>query len=120
MPFRTLKDLVAPRPKAVSVLDGPSCCVSAFPHFIVLIEKPFDRMDGQEIFVTHYNPLKPRTSVQDEFSKLVGGHVDAFRAGDVHRMALESPVDDYWMGGIIDKYQDRKGVRYWAVWTNSD
>jgi hypothetical protein len=76
------------------------------------------KVDGDEIFITHYNPLKPRASVQDEFSKQVGGHLDAFRAGDEHRMALENPVDDYWMGGIIDKYQNSKGVRYWAVWTN--
>jgi len=78
------------------------------------------KVDGDEILVTHYNPLKPRASVEDEFSKKVGGHVASFRSGDVHRMALESPVDDYFMGGIIDKYQDRKGVRYWAVWTNPD
>ena len=76
------------------------------------------KVEGDEIFVTHYNPLKPRSSVQDEISKTVGGHVQTFRAGDEHRMALESPVDDYWMGGIIDKYQDNKAIRYWAVWTN--
>jgi hypothetical protein len=72
----------------------------------------------KEIFVAHYNPLKPRATVADDLSGKIGGHLDAFRAGDVHRMALQSPVDQFWMGGIIDKYFSQPGVRYWAVWTN--
>ena len=71
-----------------------------------------------EIFVGQYNPLKPRDRVQDDVSGKVGGHVDAFRAGDVHRMALASPLDQFWMGGIIDKYFNQSGSRYWAIWTN--
>jgi hypothetical protein len=71
-----------------------------------------------EIFVGHYNPLKPRDKVQDDISGKVGGHVPSFRAGDVHRMAMESPVDQFWMGGIVDKYFNVPGTRYWAVWTN--
>ena len=71
-----------------------------------------------EILVAHYNPLKPRSTVQDDVSGKVGGHVEAFHAGDIHRMALESSVDQFWMGGVIDKYFNDKAVRYWAVWTN--
>ena len=71
-----------------------------------------------EILVGQYNPLKPRATVQDDGSGKVGGHLDSFRAGDVHRMALDAPLDQFWMGGIVDKYFDRKGTRYWAVWTN--
>lgn len=71
-----------------------------------------------DIFVAQYNPLKPRAAVQDDVSGRVGGNLDAFRAGDVHRMALEAPADQYWMGGVIDNYFEKKGVRYWAVWTN--
>jgi len=77
------------------------------------------KVAGNEILVAHYNPLKPRATVQDEFSGKVGGHVDHFRVGDVHRMALEAPVDNFWMGGVVDKYFNEKGVRYWAVWTNT-
>lgn len=73
--------------------------------------------DGQ-ILVAQYNPLKARERVQDDVSGKVGGHVTAFRAGDVHRMALESPLDQFWMGGIIDAYFNEKGTRYWAIWTN--
>ena len=71
-----------------------------------------------EILVAQYNPLKPREQVQDDVSGKVGGHVTSFRAGDVHRMALESPLDHFWMGGIVDKYFATGGTRYWAVWTN--
>ena len=37
----------------------------------------------------------------------------------VHRMALEAPIDDYFMGGIVNKYFGQEtGPLYWAVWTN--
>lgn len=71
-----------------------------------------------EILVGQYNPLKPRATVQDDASGKVGGHVTAFRAGDIHRLALDAPLDQFWMGGVIDKYFNQPGVRYWAVWTN--
>ena len=71
-----------------------------------------------EIFVAQYNPLKPREQVQDDISGKVGGHVTSFQAGDIHRIALDSPLDRFWMGGIIDKYFDAGGTRYWAIWTN--
>ena len=71
-----------------------------------------------EILVGHYNPLKPRATVADEQSGKIGGRVERFRAGDVHRMALDAPLDQHWMGGMIDKYFEQKGIRYWAVWTN--
>lgn len=73
---------------------------------------------GGEILVAHYNPLKPRDKVQDDISGKVGGRVTAFRAGDIHRLALESPLDQFWMGGVVDKYFESGGTRYWAIWTN--
>jgi len=73
---------------------------------------------GTDIFVAQYNPLKPRVAVQDDVSGKVGGHVEGFHAGDIHRIALEVPVDQFWMGGIVDTYFSDKAVRYWAVWTN--
>jgi len=71
-----------------------------------------------EIFVAHYNPLKPRFRAQDEISGKLGGTLEKFKAGEVHRLALEAPLEEHWMGGIIDKYFGQQGVRYWAVWTN--
>ncbi|HTM47334.1 MAG TPA: hypothetical protein VL285_01555 [Bryobacteraceae bacterium] len=76
------------------------------------------KVQGDEILVAQYNPLKPRSGAQDELSGKVGGKLETFRAGDIHRMALASPVDQFWMGGIVDKYFETKGVRYWAIWTN--
>jgi hypothetical protein len=76
------------------------------------------QMQPGEIFVGQYNPLKPRERAQDDVSGKVGGHVTSFRAHDVHRMALASPLDQFWMGGIIDKYFNQPGTRYWAIWTN--
>ena len=75
-------------------------------------------VDAKEIFVAHYNPLKPRSGAQDEVSGKLGGNLNAFRAGETHRMALEWPLEQHWMGGIIDKYFGQTGVRYWAVWTD--
>ena len=67
----------------------------------------------------HYNPWKPRAEASDNRVKDIGGDLKQFRAGQVHRMALEAPIDDYFMGGIVNKYfgQDT-GPLYWAVWTN--
>jgi hypothetical protein len=75
-------------------------------------------VDGEEIFVGHYNPKKPRATAQDKFSGKVGGDVDHFEVGDVHRMALEAPLDEHFMGGIIDKHIKEKGTRYRAIWTD--
>jgi hypothetical protein len=76
------------------------------------------KVDGEAIFVGHYNPLKPRATAQDKFSGKVGGNVEHFQVGDVHRMALEGPLEEYFMGGIIDKHIKEKGTRYRAVWTD--
>lgn len=74
---------------------------------------------GATIFVGHYDPWKPRAEAADRKVKDVGGNVREFRAGALHRMALEAPMDDFFMGGIVDKYfGKRSGPAFWAVWTN--
>ena len=83
-----------------------------------ILETHRGKVQGDEILVAQYNPLKPRPGAQDELSGKVGGKLETFRAGDIHRMALAAPVDQFWMGGIVDKYFETKGVRYWAIWTN--
>ena len=78
-------------------------------------------VDGKTILVGHYNPLKPRAQVADARCPDIGGDLKRFRIGDVHRMALEVPIDDHYMGPIINKYFDKpegKGPQYWAVWVN--
>ncbi len=74
---------------------------------------------GATIYVGHYNPWKPRAEAADNRAKQVGGTLRQFRAGARHRMALELPMDDFFMGGIVDKYfGHHTGPAYWAVWTN--
>ncbi len=49
----------------------------------------------------------------------IGGNLVKFQAGQFHRMALESSIDDHYLGGIINKYfGQHDGPIYWAVWTN--
>jgi hypothetical protein len=72
------------------------------------------------IYVGQYNPFKPRDQAADRKVKGIGGTARSFTAGQVHRMALEVPLDDHFMGGIVNKYFGQQtGPLYWAVWTNS-
>ena len=74
---------------------------------------------GDTIYVGHYNPLKPRDRVKDARVDDVGGTLRKFRVGDTHRMALEVPIDDHCMAGIVNEYAGQNtGPIYWAVWTN--
>jgi hypothetical protein len=73
------------------------------------------------LFVGHYNPWKSRAEAADKRVPLVGGTLRQFRAGQVHRMALEVPIDDFFMGGIVNKYFGQEtGPLYWAVWTTEE
>jgi len=75
---------------------------------------------GATIYVGHYDPWKPRDEVADKRVSNVGGRLRQFRAGQLHRLALETPMDDHYMGGIVDKYfGQHSGPVYWAVWTNA-
>jgi len=75
--------------------------------------------EGDTIYIGHYNPLKPRDRVADARVPEVGGNVRKFKVGDIHRMALEAPIDEFFMGGVVNRhFEEHKGVVYWAVWTN--
>jgi len=77
------------------------------------------QVDKDVIYVGQYNPAKPRDAVADARVGDIGGNLKQFRVGDVHRMALEVPIDDYFMGGIINKYFGQtEDPIYWALWTN--
>ncbi len=76
-------------------------------------------LDSKIVYIGHYKPLEPRDTVADVSSGEVGGNLKEFRAGDIHHMALEVPIDDYFMGGIVNRYfEENTGPIYWAVWTN--
>ena len=74
---------------------------------------------GQTIYVGHYNPFKPRSEAADRGVPDLGGNLKSFRAGQVHRMALEGSMVDQFTGGILNKYsgEDTDPI-YWAVWTD--
>ncbi|MEW6238492.1 MAG: hypothetical protein AB1656_24160 [Candidatus Omnitrophota bacterium] len=77
------------------------------------------QLDAKTIYVGQYNPLKPRSSVADARSGEIGGNLKKFQVGDIHRLALEVPIDDYFMGGIVNRYfEENVSPIYWAVWTN--
>lgn len=75
---------------------------------------------GSTIYVGQYNPWKPRAEAADHRAKGIGGTLRQFRAGQRHRMALGAPMDDHFMGGVVDKYFGKHtGPVYWAWWTNA-
>ena len=77
------------------------------------------QVDKDTIYIGHYNPAEPRDSVADARVQQIGGNVKQFRVGDTHRLALEVPIDDHYMGGIINKYFGEVNEPiYWAIWTN--
>jgi len=76
-------------------------------------------LDKDIIYVGQYNPAKPRTEAADARAGQIGGNLRQFRVGDIHRLALDVPIDDHYMGGIINKYFGQMDDPiYWAVWTN--
>ena len=77
------------------------------------------KVKGQTIYVGHYNPFKPRSEAADRRVPDIGGNLKSFRAGQVHRMALEESMLDHFTGGILNKYSEEDtDPIYWAVWTN--
>jgi hypothetical protein len=77
------------------------------------------KVKGPTIYVGHYNPAKPRSEAADRRVPDIGGNLKSFRAGQVHRMALEDSMMDQFTGGILNLYsgEDTDPI-YWAVWTN--
>ena len=74
---------------------------------------------GQTIYVGHYNPFNPRSEAADQRVTDIGGNLKEFRAGQVHRMALEESMLEHFTGGILNLYSEEDtDPIYWAVWTN--
>lgn len=77
------------------------------------------QVEGDTIYVGHYNPWKPRGEAADKWVQGIGGNLRKFEAGQTHHLALEVPIEDVFMGGIVNKYFGKtSGPLYWAVWTN--
>jgi hypothetical protein len=75
---------------------------------------------GEVIYVGHRNPWMSRTTkINDKRMGGMGGNLKQFQAKRLHRMALETPMDDHYMGGIVDKYFGKhEGPSYFSIWTN--
>jgi len=83
-----------------------------------LVEVHRGDLKSDTIFVGHYNPWKPRSEAADKRVQGIGGNLKRFEAGQIHHLALEVPVEDFFMGGIVNKYFGQEtGPLYWAVWT---
>src|SRR5262245_29001277 len=50
---------------------------------------------GATLYVGHYNPWKPRSEAADRRAPGIGGALRQFRAGELHHLALEAPIDDH-------------------------
>ena len=74
---------------------------------------------GELLYVGHYNPWKPRAEAADKRAPGIGGNLRRFQPGQVHHMALDAPIEDHFMGGIVNKYfGTMTNTIYWAVWTD--
>jgi hypothetical protein len=109
--------------KLVEISDGAIFKRDLYNYATVLkyeiVQTHRGKVDGQTIYVGHYNPFKPRAEAADRNVEQIGGNLKTFRAGELHRLALEVPIDDHYMGGIVNKYFGKEtGPIYWAVWTN--
>ncbi len=76
------------------------------------------QVDGETIYVGHYNPFKPRSEAADHASK--GSEEPSRPSGPAGASdGARSSIDDHYMGGIVNKYFGQQaGPIYWAVWTN--
>ena len=75
---------------------------------------------GDRIFVGHYRPRLPRSQAHDADCKnmVVGGQLDRFVAGEVHRMALDYELQDLAPSGALDYCYPQAGNRFFANWVN--
>ncbi len=79
------------------------------------------RVKGPTIYVGQYNPAKPRSEAATPRVPNIGGNLKEFRAGQVHRMALDDTMldPDQFREGILNKYsQEDTDPIYLAVWTD--
>ena len=83
-------------------------------------EKKHPLQPGDAIFVGHYKPWMPRAQIKDaDWGKEpLGGKLDRFAAGEVHRMALDYELADLAPSGALDYCFPPGTNRFFAIWTN--
>src|SRR5262245_57743694 len=82
--------------RLVEIPDGAIFQRPLYDYATVLKYQVMDvhrgRVKGPTIYVGQYNPAKPRSEAGDARVPGVGGNLKSFRAGQVHRMALDSSM----------------------------
>ena len=75
---------------------------------------------GDEIFVGHYKPWMPRSGIRDADwgEGPLGGKLDQFVTGEVHRLALDYELQDLAPSGALDYCFPPATNRFFAIWTN--
>jgi hypothetical protein len=75
---------------------------------------------GDEIFVGHYKPWLPRSQIKDADwgDSPLGGTLDQFVAGEVHRLALDYELQNLAPSGALDYCFPPATNRFFAVWAN--
>jgi hypothetical protein len=75
---------------------------------------------GDEIFVGHYKPWLPRAQIKDSDwgDSPLGGTLDQFVTGQVHRLALDYELQDLAPSGALDYCFPPATNRFFALWTN--
>ncbi|MCP4639655.1 MAG: hypothetical protein GY851_04450 [bacterium] len=106
------------------LIDRPMYHYAHIMKYKILTVHRGDISAETTIFVGHYDPIKTRAQAAkdaegDSGVGQLGGNVKRFRVGDVHRMALEVPIDDHYMGAMVNEYFEKTDEPiHWAVWTN--
>lgn len=75
---------------------------------------------GDTIFVGHYKPWLPRSEIRDADwgDTPLGGRLDRFVPGAVHRLALDYELQDLAPSGALDYGFPPGTNRFFAVWAN--
>lgn len=75
---------------------------------------------GDDIFVGHYKPWMPRAHIKDSDwgDTPLGGKLDQFVTGEVHRLALDYELQDLAPSGALDYCFPPATNRVFALWTN--
>jgi hypothetical protein len=83
-------------------------------------ERKYILKPGDEVFVGHYKPWMPRSEIKDSDwgNSPLGGKLDQFVAGEVHRMALDYELQDLAPSGALDYCFPPATNRFFALWTN--
>ena len=83
-------------------------------------DKKYVLRPGDDIFVGHYKPWLPRSQIKDTDwgASPLGGKLDRFVAGEVHRLALDYELQDWAPSGALDYCFPPATNRFFALWTN--